>query len=92
MRTVDMHEAETHLARLVEGKPFIIARTGKPPVKVVAVDTPPSGTAVRTGFLAAALGAGQSRVAETALGGGLGPSPASEYSRSKAALGLPNRL
>ena len=55
MRTVDMHEAETHPARLVEGaaqgEPFI-ARAGKPLVKVLAVDAPPSGTAARTGFLA----------------------------------------
>ena len=41
MRTVNMHEAKTHLSRLVEaaakGEPFIIARAGKPVVKVVAV-------------------------------------------------------
>ena len=34
MRTVNMHEAKTHLSRLVkaaaEGEPFIIARAGKP--------------------------------------------------------------
>ena len=56
MRTVDMQEAETHLARLVEGaargEPFIIARAGKPLVKVVAVDAPQGGAAARTGFLA----------------------------------------
>lgn len=42
MRTVNMHEAKTHLSRLVEGaargEPFIIARAGKPLVKVVAVE------------------------------------------------------
>ena len=47
MRTVDMQEAETHLARLVEGavqgEPFIIAQAGKPLVKVVAVDAPGPG-------------------------------------------------
>lgn len=56
MRTVDMHEARTHLSRLVEeaaqGEPFIIARAGKPLVKVVAVDAPEAGAAARTGFLA----------------------------------------
>ncbi len=56
MRTVDMQEAETHLARLVEeavqGEPFIIARSGKPLVRVVAVDAPQAGVADRTGFLA----------------------------------------
>ena len=47
MRTVNMHEAKTHLSRLVEaaanGEPFIIARAGKPVVKVVAVDAPGAG-------------------------------------------------
>ena len=42
MRTVNMHEAKTQLSRLVAdaaaGEPFIIARAGKPLVKVVAVD------------------------------------------------------
>ena len=56
MRTVNMHEAKTHLSRLVEGaaqgEPFIIARAGKPMVKVLAVDAPQAGTAARTGFLA----------------------------------------
>ena len=56
MRTVNMHEAKTHLSRLVEaaaqGEPFVIARAGKPMVKVVAVDAPEPATASRTGFLA----------------------------------------
>ena len=56
MRTVNMHEAKTHLSRLVEaaaqGEPFVIARAGKPMVKVVAVDAPESATGCRTGFLA----------------------------------------
>ena len=34
------------------GKPFIIARAGKPVVKVVAVDAPPPGVSRRLGFLA----------------------------------------
>ena len=55
MHTVNMHEAKTHLSRLVEkaaqGEPFVIARAGKPLVKVVAVDAPEPGAASRTGFL-----------------------------------------
>ena len=55
MRTVNMHEAKTHLSRLVEaaanGEPFIIARAGKPVVKVMAVDAPDAGAARRLGFL-----------------------------------------
>ncbi len=56
MHVVNMHEAKTHLSRLVEaaanGEPFIIARAGKPVVKVVAVDAPPPGVSRRLGFLA----------------------------------------
>lgn len=40
MRTVNIHEAKTHLSRLVDqavkGEPFVIAKAGKPLVKVVA--------------------------------------------------------
>ena len=55
MRTVNMHVAKTHLSRLVEaaanGEPFIIARAGKPMVKVIAFEA--SATRQRrTGFLA----------------------------------------
>ena len=56
MRTVNMHEAKTHLSRLVraaaDGEPFIIARAGKPMVKVMAVAAPEPGAARRLGFLA----------------------------------------
>ena len=55
MRTVNLHEAKTQLSRLVDaaadGEPFIIARDGKPVVKVMAVDTPVAGTSRRLGFL-----------------------------------------
>ena len=55
MRTFNMHEAKTHLSRLVEaaanGEPFIIARSGKPVVKVVAVEAPSPGAARRVGFM-----------------------------------------
>jgi prevent-host-death family protein len=44
MRTVNIHEAKTHLSKLIakaaEGEPFIIAKAGKPMVKVVAIDAP----------------------------------------------------
>ncbi len=54
MRTVNMHEAKTHLSRLVQaavdGESFIIARAGRPLVKVISVEQ--SGSARRTGFLA----------------------------------------
>ena len=47
MRTVNMHEAKTHLSRLVEqaakGEPFIIAKAGKPLVKVVPLEAPEKG-------------------------------------------------
>ena len=55
MRTVNMHEAKTQLSRLVAdaaaGEPFIIARAGKPLVKVVAVDAPAVGAKSRLGFM-----------------------------------------
>ncbi len=41
-RTVNMHEAKTHLSRLVEavlaGEEIILARAGKPVVKLVPVE------------------------------------------------------
>lgn len=55
MKTVNIHEAKTHLSRLIEdaskGKPFIIAKAGKPMVKVVAVDAPTGRQVRRLGFL-----------------------------------------
>ncbi|MYG80831.1 MAG: type II toxin-antitoxin system prevent-host-death family antitoxin [Gemmatimonadetes bacterium] len=56
MRAINMHEAKTHLSRLVKaaanGEPFIIARAGKPVVKVVALEAPGAGPARRVGFMA----------------------------------------
>jgi prevent-host-death family protein len=44
VRTVNIHDAKTNLSRLVEqaakGEPFIIAKAGKPMVKVVPLDQP----------------------------------------------------
>ena len=56
MQTINIHEAKTQLSRLVEmaaaGEPFIIAKAGKPMVKVTALDTPEPGEMRRMGFLA----------------------------------------
>ena len=55
MRTVNMHEAKTHLSRLVknaaDGEPFIIAISGKPMVRVAAVTAPEIKTKRPIGFL-----------------------------------------
>src|SRR5436305_14097688 len=44
MNTIDIHEAKTQLSRLVDlaarGESFVIAKSGKPLVKVAAVDAP----------------------------------------------------
>ncbi|MDG2522529.1 type II toxin-antitoxin system prevent-host-death family antitoxin [Caulobacter segnis] len=56
MRTVNIHDAKTNLSKLVErtvsqGEPFVIAKAGKPLVKVVPLvlaDKPKS----RIGFMA----------------------------------------
>jgi prevent-host-death family protein len=54
MLIVNIHEAKTQLSRLVEnainGEPFIIAKAGKPLVKVMALDAPKEPH--RLGFLA----------------------------------------
>tara|TARA_R110002110_G_scaffold322150_8_gene534581 strand:+ start:14210 stop:14455 length:246 start_codon:yes stop_codon:yes gene_type:complete len=59
MRTVNIHEAKTHLSRLIEkaakGEDFIIAKAGKPLVKVTALDAPAPGKLRRTGFLAGTI-------------------------------------
>jgi prevent-host-death family protein len=53
MRTVNIHEAKTHLSRLVDeaakGEPFVIAKAGKPLVKVVPLDPP--AVSRRIGFM-----------------------------------------
>jgi prevent-host-death family protein len=55
MRTVNIHEAKSKLSRLIEeaasGKPFIIAKAGKPMVKVTALDAPTRKRKRRLGFL-----------------------------------------
>jgi prevent-host-death family protein len=56
MRTINIHEAKTHLSRLVDqaagGEPFVIAKAGKPMVRVTALDTPTGPEMRRLGFLA----------------------------------------
>lgn len=55
MRTVNMHEAKTHLSRLVEqaakGEPFIIAKAGRPVAKVIPLSAPVGAQVRRLGFM-----------------------------------------
>ncbi|MER8373876.1 type II toxin-antitoxin system prevent-host-death family antitoxin [Mesorhizobium sp. M1409] len=59
MQTVNIHNAKANLSRLVDqaakGEPFIIAKAGKPLVKVVPIDQPASAQARRIGFMAGQL-------------------------------------
>jgi prevent-host-death family protein len=54
MQIVNIHEAKTHLSKLIakaaNGEPFIIAKAGKPMVKVVAIDAPKPKKMRRIGF------------------------------------------
>ena len=54
MVTVNIHEAKTQLSKLVDraakGEPFVIAKAGKPLVKVAALEAPAAPR--RLGFLA----------------------------------------
>lgn len=54
MVTVNIHEAKTHLSKLVDravkGESFVIAKAGKPLVKVAPLDAPAAPR--RLGFLA----------------------------------------
>ena len=80
MKTVNIHEAKTHLSRLVDeaadGEPFVIAKAGKPLVKVTALAAPDASEAKRLGFLAGQIEVpddfnemGREEI-ETAFGGG----------------------
>jgi prevent-host-death family protein len=55
MRTINIHQAKTHLSwlieRAVQGEPFVIAKAGKPMVKVTAIGVPEPLAMRRTGFL-----------------------------------------
>jgi prevent-host-death family protein len=56
MKTVNIHDAKTHLSRLVEqaanGETIVIAKAGKPMVKIVPLNTPEPRPMRRRGFLA----------------------------------------
>lgn len=53
---INIHEAKTQLSKLVEeaadGDAFLIAKAGRPMVKVIRIDAPASSQARRLGFLA----------------------------------------
>jgi prevent-host-death family protein len=55
MKTVNIHAAKTQLSKLVEeaakGESFVIAKAGKPMVKVVALDDAPTQPMRRFDFM-----------------------------------------
>jgi prevent-host-death family protein len=55
MQTINIHEAKTHLSRLIEraskGESFIIAKAGKPMVRVVPIEPEPQHKPQRLGFM-----------------------------------------
>jgi prevent-host-death family protein len=55
MLTINIHEAKTHLSRLIDqaakGESFIIAKAGKPLVKVMALTAPEADQVKRLGFM-----------------------------------------
>ena len=71
MQTFNIHEAKTQLSRLVEqaakGESFVIAKAGKPMVKVTALNAPDPSQMKRIGFLA-----GQVTVPEAGIFNSLG--------------------
>jgi len=56
METVNIHQAKTHLSRLIDrlaaGGGFIIAKAGKPVAKIVPLSAPEAGETRRLGFMA----------------------------------------
>ena len=60
MLKINMHEAKTQLSRLVEkayeGESFIIAKAGRPLVKVMRLDVPAAHQVKRLGFLQNQIG------------------------------------
>ena len=59
MEIVNVHQAKTHLSRLLariaRGEGFVIARAGKPVAKMVPFDMPAPESIRRTGFMAGQL-------------------------------------
>jgi len=56
MKTINIHAAKTHLSKLIEnaskGESFVIAKAGKPVVKVTALSAPAGAQVRRLGFMA----------------------------------------
>ena len=56
MKTVNIHQAKTQLSKLIEeaskGEAFVIAKAGKPVVKVMALSAPTGAQVRRLGFMA----------------------------------------
>jgi prevent-host-death family protein len=56
MKTVNIHAAKTQLSKLIEqaskGEAFVIAKAGKPIVKVIALSSPTGAQVRRLGFMA----------------------------------------
>jgi prevent-host-death family protein len=56
MKTVNIHEAKTQLSKLIEeasrGESFVIAKAGKPIVRVTALSAPVGAETRRLGFMA----------------------------------------
>lgn len=59
MDTVNIHEAKTHLSRLLaraaDGETVLIAKAGQPIAKLTPIDAPPIGKKRRLGFLEGAF-------------------------------------
>ena len=56
MKTVNIHQAKTQLSKLIKeaskGEAFVIAKAGKPVVKVTALAAPTGSQVRRLGFMA----------------------------------------
>lgn len=56
MDTYNIHDAKTHLSRLLaevqRGKPFVISKAGKPIARVTSIEAPTREQGNRLGFLA----------------------------------------
>jgi prevent-host-death family protein len=81
MQTFNIHQAKTHLSRLVDqavkGEPFVIAKAGTPLVVVTALDAPAPQQVKRLGFMTGQIavpddfdGMGQAEI-EQMFGGGV---------------------
>jgi prevent-host-death family protein len=55
MKTMNIHEAKTQLSKLIEeaskGESFVIAKAGKPLVRVTALSAPTGAQVRRLGFM-----------------------------------------